>query len=57
MLRFIAEQNDVSQQKVLNRIVIPELVKQAEELDSFQVADFYMTFRHLVQLLLQRQED
>jgi len=32
MLRFIAEQNDVSQQKVLNRIVIPELVKQAEEL-------------------------
>ncbi|MBK1642947.1 hypothetical protein CKO12_13930 [Chromatium okenii] len=32
MLRFIAEQNDVSQQKILNRIVIPELVKQAEEL-------------------------
>jgi len=32
MLRFIAEQNDMSQQKVLNRIVLPELVKQAEEL-------------------------
>jgi hypothetical protein len=32
MLRFVAERKDVSQQKVLNRILIPALEKQAKEL-------------------------
>lgn len=31
MLRFLAERSDVSQQKVLNRILVPALEKRAKE--------------------------
>ena len=32
MLRFLAKRSDVSQQKVLNRILIPAIEEQAKEL-------------------------
>ncbi len=32
MLRYLAKRNDVSQQKVLNRILIPAIEEQAKEL-------------------------
>ncbi|MGV0951924.1 MAG: hypothetical protein ACOYB3_14740 [Azonexus sp.] len=34
MLRYLSERTDVSQQKVLNRILIPALEKQAKELSA-----------------------
>ena len=32
MLRYLAKRNDVSQQKVLNRILVPAIEEQAKEL-------------------------